>query len=72
MAEVTLTSNGQTSRLLFTGDIGRVRNQNVAPGKVVHSFASRHLGGAMLECAALCAVEPPGAGRAASCGADGA
>jgi metallo-beta-lactamase family protein len=37
MAEVTLTSNGQTSRLLFTGDIGRVRNQNVAPGKVVHS-----------------------------------
>jgi metallo-beta-lactamase family protein len=37
MAEVTLQVNGQPRRLLFTGDIGRVRNQNVAPGKVVHS-----------------------------------
>ena len=37
MAEITLTSSGKTKRLLFTGDIGRVRNQNVAPGKVVHS-----------------------------------
>lgn len=37
MAEVTLQTNGQTQRLLFTGDIGRVRDQNVAPGKVVHS-----------------------------------
>jgi metallo-beta-lactamase family protein len=37
MAEVTLQTNGQARRLLFTGDIGRVRDQNVAPGKVVHS-----------------------------------
>ena len=37
MAEITLQTGGQTRRLLFTGDIGRVRNQNVAPGKVVHS-----------------------------------
>jgi len=37
MAEVTLMTNGQTRRLLFTGDIGRVRDRNIAPGKVVHS-----------------------------------
>ena len=37
MVEVTLATNGVARRLLFTGDIGRVRNQNVAPGKVVHS-----------------------------------
>jgi metallo-beta-lactamase family protein len=37
MAEIALTSNGATRRMLFTGDIGRVRNSNVAPGKVVHS-----------------------------------
>ena len=37
MAEVTLKTNGTARRLLFTGDIGRVRDQNVAPGKVVHS-----------------------------------
>ena len=37
MAEVTLTSNGKKSQLLFTGDIGRVRNNEVAPGRVVHS-----------------------------------
>ncbi len=37
MAEVTLQLNGQTRRLLFTGDIGRVRDKNIAPGKVVHS-----------------------------------
>ena len=37
MAEVTLTTNGQTRRLLFTGDVGRVRDSLVAPGKVVHS-----------------------------------
>ncbi len=37
MAEVTLTANGQTRQLLFTGDIGRVRDHKVAPGKVVHS-----------------------------------
>jgi metallo-beta-lactamase family protein len=37
MAEVTLKTNGQTRRLLFTGDIGRVRDGEIAPGKVVHS-----------------------------------
>ncbi|MFY9562088.1 MAG: MBL fold metallo-hydrolase [Terriglobales bacterium] len=37
MAEITLKTNGQTRRLLFTGDIGRVRNSEIAPGKVVHS-----------------------------------
>ena len=37
MAEVTFNSKGQSKRLLFTGDIGRVRDRNVAPGKVVHS-----------------------------------
>lgn len=36
MAEVSLTINGQTRRLLFTGDIGRVRDHKVAPGKVIH------------------------------------
>ena len=37
MAEVTLAANGSSKRLLFTGDIGRVRDQNIAPGKVVYS-----------------------------------
>lgn len=37
MAEITLTINGQTRRMLFTGDIGRVRDTTTAPGKVVHS-----------------------------------
>jgi len=37
MAEVTLTMQGQTRQLLFTGDIGRVRDTTIAPGKVVHS-----------------------------------
>jgi len=37
MAEVSVTTNGQIRRLLFTGDIGRVRDHKVAPGKVVHS-----------------------------------
>ncbi len=37
MAEIALSTNGQTRRLLFTGDIGRVRNSQIAPGKVVHS-----------------------------------
>jgi metallo-beta-lactamase family protein len=37
MAEVTVTTNGKASRLLFTGDIGRVRNSQSSPGKVVHS-----------------------------------
>jgi metallo-beta-lactamase family protein len=37
MAEISLNTNGSTRRLLFTGDIGRVRDHKVAPGKVVHS-----------------------------------
>jgi len=37
MAEVVLKLNERSRRLLFTGDIGRVRDQNIAPGKVVHS-----------------------------------
>ena len=37
MAEVTLKKDGQRRRLLFTGDVGRVRDHKVAPGKVVHS-----------------------------------
>jgi len=37
MAEVSLTTNGQTHQMLFTGDIGRVRDHAIAPGKVVHS-----------------------------------
>jgi metallo-beta-lactamase family protein len=37
MVEMTLQMNGESRRLLFTGDIGRVRNHNVAPGKVVRS-----------------------------------
>ena len=37
MTEVTINYNGGTRRALFTGDIGRVRNSNIAPGKVVHS-----------------------------------
>lgn len=37
MAHVSLHSNGETRRLLFTGDIGRVQDHKIAPGKVVHS-----------------------------------
>jgi metallo-beta-lactamase family protein len=37
MAEISLQTNGQSRRLLFTGDIGRVRDHAIAPGKVVHS-----------------------------------
>jgi metallo-beta-lactamase family protein len=37
MVEVVLTTSGQAHHLLFTGDVGRVRDSQVAPGKVVHS-----------------------------------
>ncbi len=37
MVEITLGVNGRSRRLLFTGDLGRVRNNVIAPGKVVHS-----------------------------------
>jgi metallo-beta-lactamase family protein len=42
MAEVTLQTNGRSRRLLFTGDIGRVRDSEIAPGKVVHSGPQEH------------------------------
>jgi metallo-beta-lactamase family protein len=37
MVELSLRCNGQNRHLLFTGDIGRVRDQNSAPGRVVPS-----------------------------------
>ena len=37
MAEITVNSGGKPEKLLFTGDIGRVHNSEIAPGKVVHS-----------------------------------
>ena len=37
MVEVNLKLDGQDRRLLFTGDIGRVRDHNIAPGKLLHS-----------------------------------
>lgn len=37
MVEITLKLDGQSKRLLFTGDIGRVRDSEIAPGRVLHS-----------------------------------
>ena len=37
MVEVSLGLDGQSKRLLFTGDIGRVHNSQIAPGRVLHS-----------------------------------
>jgi len=37
MVELTLNLNGKVKKLLFSGDIGRVRDQHIAPGKVVRS-----------------------------------
>ncbi len=37
MVEITTGANGRPLRLLFTGDIGRVRDSEVAPGRVVYS-----------------------------------
>lgn len=37
MVELTLQIEGQSRRLLFTGDIGRVCEQQVAPGKLMRS-----------------------------------
>jgi metallo-beta-lactamase family protein len=37
MAEISVPAPGGQRRLLFTGDIGRVRDSEIAPGKVVHS-----------------------------------
>ena len=36
-AEIATNLNGATRALLFTGDIGRVRDSQIAPGRVVHS-----------------------------------
>ena len=37
MVEITLNAAAKPEKLIFTGDIGRVRDSEVAPGKVVHS-----------------------------------
>ncbi len=37
MAEVTLQNDGTAKRMLFTGDVGRVRDSEIAPGRVVYS-----------------------------------
>lgn len=37
MVEATVNMNGSAKRLMFTGDIGRVRDSQVAPGRVLHS-----------------------------------
>jgi metallo-beta-lactamase family protein len=42
MVEITLTYQGKTSRLLFTGDIGRVRDSETSPGRVVRSGPTEH------------------------------
>jgi metallo-beta-lactamase family protein len=42
MTEITLTNNSvRPTRMLFTGDIGRVHDQHTAPGKVVYSGPQR-------------------------------
>lgn len=35
MAQITITGDGADKRLLFTGDIGRMRDSKTAPGKVL-------------------------------------
>ena len=37
MVEITLNAAAKPEKLIFTGDIGRVRDSEIAPGKVVHS-----------------------------------
>jgi metallo-beta-lactamase family protein len=37
MAEITVGGDGGTRKLLFTGDLGRVHDSQVAPGRVEHS-----------------------------------
>jgi metallo-beta-lactamase family protein len=37
MVEISLVSSGHPSRLLFSGDIGRVRHSEVSPGRVLRS-----------------------------------
>jgi len=42
MVEITLNGGGAYFRLLFTGDIGRVRNSKVSPGHVLRSGPTEH------------------------------
>ena len=37
MVEITMQNTAGSRKLIFTGDIGRVRDTTLAPGKVVHS-----------------------------------
>ncbi|HZU23288.1 MAG TPA: MBL fold metallo-hydrolase [Terriglobales bacterium] len=37
MANITLKQNGSPRTLVFTGDIGRMRDTTIAPGKVLHT-----------------------------------
>ncbi len=37
MVEFTLSDSGRSRKLLFTGDVGRVHDSTIAPGRVVHS-----------------------------------
>ncbi|HUQ49542.1 MAG TPA: MBL fold metallo-hydrolase [Terriglobales bacterium] len=37
MVQITVKENGAENRLLFTGDIGRMRDSRVAPGKVLRT-----------------------------------
>jgi metallo-beta-lactamase family protein len=37
LVDITLGANGATRKLIFTGDIGRERDETTAPGKVVRS-----------------------------------
>ncbi len=37
MAQITVKQNGGERRLLFTGDIGRMRDSKIAPGKVLRT-----------------------------------
>ena len=42
MAQISLTAGGASSTLLFTGDIGRVRDSEISPGRVLHSGPTEH------------------------------
>lgn len=42
MAEIELHANGKDQHLLFTGDIGRVRDSQTSPGRVLRSGPTEH------------------------------
>ncbi len=42
MAEITLKTDGGVRKLLFTGDLGRVRDSQIAPGRVEYSGPTEH------------------------------